>query len=53
MEKCAVCLHRLGLNSAAEHWQARGTGNYRMVQQQGTQFWIARAQSMDSEVGLS
>ena len=42
-------LHRLGLNSAAEYWQARETGNYCMIQHKGTRFWIVRAQSTDAE----
>ena len=42
-------LHRPGLNSAAEYWQARETDNYCMVQQKGMRFWIARAQSTDAE----
>lgn len=43
-------LHRLGLNSAAEYWQAREAGNYCMIQHKGARFWVVRAQSTDAQL---
>lgn len=43
-------LHRLGLNSAAEYWQAREAGNYCMIEHKGTRFWVVRAQSTDAQL---
>ena len=43
-------LHRLGLNNAAEYWQAREAGNYCMLRHKGTRFWVVRGQSTDAEL---